>query len=33
MDRCNLHQKIKNKIEIPVGKLITNEVLEKIWMY
>ena len=29
MDRYNLYQRIKNKTEILVGKLITNKVLEK----
>ena len=30
VEECDLYQRIKNRIEIPVGKLIMNEVLEKI---
>ena len=28
--RCNMCQRIKNKIEVPVGKLKLSEVLEKL---
>jgi len=31
--RCDLYQKMKNRTEIPARKLMTNEVLEKLWMY
>ena len=30
VDRYNLYQRMKNRIEILVGKLIANEVLEKL---
>ena len=30
MKECDLCQKIKNRIEAPVEKLMTNEVLEKV---
>ena len=33
IEGCNLSQRIKNRIEISVGKLIANEVLEKSWIY
>ena len=26
VDKCNLCQRMKNRIEVPVGKLMTNEV-------
>jgi len=29
----NMCQRIKNRAEIPVGKLMTNEILKKMWMY
>ena len=29
----NMCQRIKNRVEIPVGKLMTNEILKKMWMY
>jgi len=28
VNRCNLYQKIKNRMEAPVGKLIENKVLQ-----
>ena len=31
--RCNQCQRIKNRIEIPVGKLRLNTVPEKLWQY
>jgi len=30
VDKCDLYQRIKNRIEAPVGKLMANEVLEKL---
>jgi len=30
VDRCDLYQRIKNKIEALAGKLMMNEVLEKV---
>ena len=33
VDRCNLCQRMKNRIEVLVEKLITNKVLEKLWTY
>ena len=33
MERCDLCQQIKNRIEEVVGKLKLKEVLEKPWMY
>jgi len=33
MEECDLCQRMKNKIEASVGKLMINEVLEKLWMY
>jgi len=29
VERYNVYQRMKNKIEAPVGKLMTNEILEK----
>ena len=33
VDRCDLYQRIKNQMEAPAEKLLTNEMLEKLWMY
>jgi len=33
VESCDVCQRIKNRIEILVRKLMTNEVLEKLWMY
>jgi len=33
IDRCNIYQKIKNYTEVLVGKLIVNEIPERLWMY
>ena len=33
MEGCDACQRIKNKTEAPVGNLMTNEILEKMWMY
>ena len=33
MEKCDMCQRIKNRIEAPVGKLMVNEVSEKIWTY
>ena len=33
IDRCNIYQKIKNCTEVLVGKLIVNEIPEKLWVY
>ena len=30
IDKCNLYQRMKNKIEVPVGKLMENKILKKI---
>ena len=32
VNRCDLYQRMKNRIEAPVKKLMANEVLEKIWI-
>ena len=32
VNRCDLYQRMKNRIETPVKKLMANEVLEKIWI-
>jgi len=29
IDKCDLCQRIKNRIEIPTGKLMANEILKK----
>jgi len=29
----DLYQRMKNRIEVSAGKLIANEILEKIWRY
>jgi len=33
VEGCNACQRIKNRTEAPVGKLMTNEVLEKSWTH
>ena len=33
IDKCNIYQKIKNCTEVLVGKLIVNEIPEKLWVY
>ena len=33
IDSCNMYQRIKNRTEIPVGKLKLSEVLVKLWIY
>jgi len=33
IDRCNIYQKIKNCTEVLVGKLIVNEIPERLWIY
>ena len=33
MEKCDMCQRIKNRIEAQVGKLMVNEVSEKIWTY
>ena len=33
MKRCNICQRIKNRIEVPVGKLKLSKILEKLWIY
>ena len=33
IDECNLCQRMKNKIEVPVGKLMANKILKKIQIY
>jgi len=33
MKECYLYQRIKNRTEIPVEKLMINEVPKKVWMY
>jgi len=33
VEECYSYQKMKNKIETSVGKLMVNEILEKLWMY
>ena len=30
---CDMYQRIKNRIEVPIGKLKLSEVLEKPWIY
>jgi len=30
VEECDLCQRMKNRIKVPVGKLITSEVLEKL---
>ena len=33
IEKCDLYQRMKNKIEAPAEKLITNEVPEKLWIH
>ena len=33
VEGCDMCQRMKNRIEAPVGKLMVNEVLEKMWTY
>jgi len=33
IDRCNIYQRIKNCTEVLVGKLIVNEIPERLWIY
>ena len=33
MDGCDLCQRMKNRMKVPAGKLIANEILEKSWTY
>jgi len=33
IDRCHIYQKIKNCTEVLVGKLIVNEIPERLWIY
>jgi len=33
MKGCDMYQRIKNKMEVPVGKLKLSEVLEKPWIH
>ena len=33
VNRCDLYQRIKNHTKVLVGKLIVDEVPEKLWMY
>ena len=33
MEGCDTCQRMKNRTEAPVGKLMTNKILEKMWMY
>ena len=33
VNRCDMCQRMKNQIETPVGKLMANEVLEKLWTH
>ena len=33
IDGCDMYQKMKNYIEALVGKLMVNEVSEKLWIY
>ena len=33
MEECYLYQRIKNRTEIPVEKLMINEIPKKVWMY
>jgi len=30
MDGCDLYQRMNNRMEVPAGKLIANEILEKL---
>ena len=33
VDGCDMYQRMKNRIEVPAEKLMTNEVPEKMWTY
>ena len=33
VEDCNMYQRIKNRMEAPAGKLMTNEILEKTWTH
>jgi len=33
VDGCNLYQRMKNRMEVPVVKLIINKVPEKLWTH
>ena len=33
IEKCDLYQRMKNKMEAPAEKLITNEVPEKLWIH
>jgi len=33
MKRCDFYQRMKNKMEAPAEKLMTNEVPEKLWTH
>jgi len=33
IDGCNLCQRIKNRIEVPAGKLIVNKIPERLWIH
>ena len=33
MEGCDMCQKIKNRVEIPIGKLKLSKVLKKLWIY
>ena len=33
MEECNICQRMKNRMEVPVGKLEMSEILEKPWTY
>ena len=33
MEKCNMYQKMKNRIEVMTGKLKLSEVPEKLWTY
>ena len=33
VDSCNLCQRMKNRTEVPVGKLKLSEILKKLWTY
>jgi len=32
-EKCDAYQRMKNRTEVPAGKLMANEVLEKVWMH
>jgi len=33
VDECDLCERIKNKTEVSAGKLMVNEILERLWIY